>query len=71
MAIIKRRIMTRSRLLTLMFKDTDQIAEKHDYGSIHNIQSDLSAYLLADGKEVKIFHDVNMGGMVVEYDDGE
>lgn len=70
MAMIKRRIMTRSRLLSLMHGDIDQRDEPKDYPSMKAISADMAAHLLADDREVKIFHDVNLGGTVVEYDDG-
>lgn len=70
MAIVKRRIMDRSRLLTAVFNTVDGIGP--NYSNEREIASaDMMAYMLADGKDVKIYHDVNMGGTVVEYDDGE
>lgn len=69
MAAIKRRIMTRSQILQTMFDRSDRKpSETRDYETASH---DFAAYLLADGKDVCIAHDVNMGGMVVIYNDGK
>lgn len=69
MAIIKRRIMSRSHLLTLMFGDIDQKNEMIDHPSMKQISGDMAAHLLADGVTVKVYDDWNMGGTVVEYNE--
>ena len=75
MAIIKRRIMSRSQLLGIIYADHDngilRLENLIDQSQRRQAQSDIVAYMLADGKEVKIFHDTNMGGNVVEFDDGK
>lgn len=70
MAIVKRRIMDRARLLTIIFNVVDGIAPKHA-NERESASADAMAHMIADGKDVKVYHDTNMGGMVVEYDNGE
>lgn len=71
MAIIIRRIMSKSRLLSLMHNDIDRKDEPPDYPSMKSISADVAAHMFADGKTVKVYRHQAMGGTVVEYDPEE
>lgn len=62
----KRRIMSRSQICEIMAAEIDR-KEIDDPAKHRQAQMDALFYIVADGKEVKIYHDTDMGGTVVEF----
>lgn len=58
---MKRRIMSRSQILSII-----ATRETHTSKENETAMADMFCYMLEDGDEVKIYNDINMGGMVVE-----
>lgn len=72
MALVKRRIMSRARIAAFMADEADgKNQNSHGIMTMRQVSADLMLHLIADEKEVKIYNDRNMGGMVVEFDNGE
>lgn len=67
MALVKHRIVSRSVLMH------NTINRNKNFAGIDGelMQISMTAYILADGQDVKVYNDTNMGGMVVEYNDGK
>lgn len=71
MSTITRRIMDRSRILSIIYHKHDAQRldgpPKPSQADFEQAMIDIMAYLLADGQSVKVYNHHDMGGMVVEY----
>ena len=73
MALVKHRIMSRGRVAAVMssrMSINDREYDRYSADERREAERDMLFHMLADGKDVKVYHDINMGGTVVEYDDG-
>ncbi len=71
--LVKHRIMTRGRIAAILsarMSNDEKEYKRFSSDDRQQAERDMLFHMLADGKDVKISNDVNMGGAVVEYDDG-